>query len=157
MLPTQQTTTIDTLFLGEEEVQEAYPPLSVSMTLQDDVDVSRGSLIAKPNNQPKQTTELECMLCRLDKQAFVPGKKYILQHTTNKMRCMITNVQYVIDMNTLHKDESVDGLDVNMIGRVTLKTIQPLYYDRYEHNKQMGSFILVDETTFNTVAAGVVK
>jgi len=143
---------IDTL---DGQVDEAFAPMSVSITLQDDIDVSRGNMIARPNNQPKSTQDIELMLCWLANEPLNARGKYILIHTTNQVRAMVKEVRYKVDINTLHRNQEDLTINMNDISRVNLRLAKPIFVDAYTKNRITGSVILVDESTNNTVAAGM--
>jgi len=129
----------------------------VTLLLEDDIDVSRGDMICRPHNQPSVTQDVDAMVCWLTEQRpLQAGAKYSLKHTTRWSRAMVKDLHYRLDVNTLHRDESASSLELNEIGRVTLRTTQPLFVDEYRRNRTTGSFILVDEATNSTVAAGMI-
>ncbi|MFD1723023.1 sulfate adenylyltransferase subunit 1 [Amnibacterium endophyticum] len=137
-------------------VDEAYPPMSVVVRLADEIDISRGDLICRPHNAPTTTQNLDAQICWMDERApLTPGKVYALKHTTRWARAKVTEVDYRVDVNTLHRDQEATSLGLNEIGRVRLRTTQPLFVDPYSENRTTGSFILVDETTNRTVGAGM--
>lgn len=138
-------------------VEEAMPPMSVTMRLEDDIDISRGDMICRPHNQPEVGQEIDAMICWLSETAVLrPGTKYAIKHTTRWARTLVKDLQYRLDINTLHRDESADQLVLNEIGRIRLRTTQPLFFDPYRQNRETGSFILVDEATNATVGAGMI-
>jgi len=137
-------------------VDEAFPPMSVTVRLEDDLDVSRGDMICRPHNQPRVTQDVDAMICWLSEQPMRPRGKYVIKHTSREARAMLTDLQYRLDVNTLHRDEEADALSLNEIGRVSLRTTLPLFVDEYRRNRTTGSFILVDEGTYATVAAGMI-
>jgi bifunctional enzyme CysN/CysC len=157
VLPSGFTTRIEAIDTADGPVQEAFPPMSVVVRLADELDVSRGDMICRPHNAPHSAQDVEAMICWMDEQdAIVPGKKYALKHTTRNVRTVVRDVQYRLDVNTLHRAENPGSLSLNEIGRVTLRTTQPLFVDEYRRNRSTGGFILVDEATNRTVAAGIV-
>ncbi len=155
-LPTGFTSKIKTINCGKADVAEAFPPMSVCMTLEDDIDTSRGDMIVRVKNQPEATQDLDVMLCWLGDNKLVVGKKYIIRHTSNEARTIIKEIQYKVDINTLHRLKEDKNIAMNDISRVTLRTTKPLLVDSYKNNKSTGSFIIVDEGDFNTVAAGMI-
>lgn len=157
LLPSGFTSRIAAIDTFDGEVEQAFPPQSVSILLEDDLDLSRGDMIVRPNNQPKVSQDVEVMLCWFDqhKPLQVRGK-YTVLHTTNEVRCMVKEVRYKLDINTLHRDQEDRSLEMNDIGRVVLRTTRPLYFDSYHRNRITGSLILIDEATNNTVAAGMI-
>jgi bifunctional enzyme CysN/CysC len=131
--------------------------MSVTMTLDDDLDVSRGDMICRPHNHASVGQDIDAQLCWLtDRSELRPGAKLTIKHTTRTARAMVRELLYRLDVNTLHRDETARSLELNEIGRVTLRTTQPLFFDEYRRNRSTGSFILVDETTNNTVGAGMI-
>jgi bifunctional enzyme CysN/CysC len=156
-LPSGFVTRIARIDTADGPVDEAYPPMSVTLLLEDDIDVSRGDMICRPHNQPTVTQDIDAMVCWLTEQrALQPGAKYSLKQTTRWSRAMVKDLHYRLDVNTLHRDESATSLELNEIGRVTLRTTQPFFVDEYRRNRTTGSFILVDEATNSTVAAGMI-
>jgi bifunctional enzyme CysN/CysC len=142
---------------GGEPITEAFPPEAVTLQLDDDLDVGRGDLICRPNNRPHVGQDIDAMVCWLAEGAsLTPGTKYTIHHTTRSTKARIRELDYRLDINTLHRDESTESLSLNEIGRVRLRTQQPLLFDPYRRNRATGSFILVDDTTNNTVAAGMI-
>ncbi|MQA27149.1 MAG: sulfate adenylyltransferase [Micromonosporaceae bacterium] len=157
VLPSGFTTRIAGIDHNGHEVDEAYPPMSVSVRLADELDVSRGDMICRPHNQPHVTQDVEAMICWMDEQRpLYPRAKYTVKHTTRTVRAMVKGLQYRLDVNTLHRDEDAARLELNEIGRVTLRTTQPLLCDEYRRNRTTGGFILIDEATNRTVAAGII-
>lgn len=156
VLPSGFTSKIKSIHLEEEELTEAFSPMSVTMTLEDEIDISRGDMIVRPNNKPDVEQDVEAMLCWLNEKAMVPNGKYALMHTTKDARCMIKDIQYKVDINTLHRLEEEKNIEMNDIARVKLRTTAPLFSDRYSRNRNTGSFILIDEATNVTVAAGMI-
>lgn len=150
---TSKIKSIDTL---EGPLEEAFAPMSVTMTLEDDIDISRGDMIVRPNNQPDQKQDLDVMLCWLNHKGPVPRAKYVIRHTSNEARCMIKDILYKVDINTLHRLEDDKNIGPNDIARVQLRTTKPLLVDSYDQNRNTGSIILVDEATNETVAAGMI-
>jgi bifunctional enzyme CysN/CysC len=131
--------------------------MSVTIRLADEIDISRGDMICRPKNQPTVGQDIEAMVCWMSEVgALRERQKLAIKHTTKWARTMVTDLQYRLDINTLHRDEEADELALNEIGRVSLRTTAPLFYDEYRRNRTTGSFILVDEATNNTVAAGMI-
>ncbi|HET8573296.1 MAG TPA: GTP-binding protein [Edaphocola sp.] len=156
VLPSGFTSKIKSIDTFDRSVEEAFAPMSVSVTLEDDIDVSRGNMIAKSNNLPQPVQEFDVMLCWLNDQPARPKAKYIIMHANNEQKAIIKDVVYKIDINTLDRDKDNKDLGMNDIGRVTIRTTQPLLVDSYRKNRITGSIILVDEATKNTVAAGMI-
>ena len=156
VLPSGFTSRIESIDTADGPIDEAFPPTSVTIRLTDDLDVSRGDMICRPHNQPHVTQDIDAMVCWLSETPMKPKGKYFIKHTTREARALLTDLQYRLDVNTLHRDESAEALSLNEIGRVTLRTTAPLFIDEYRRNRTTGSFILVDEATFATVAAGMI-
>lgn len=144
---------IDT-FSGE--VEEAFAPMSVSITLEDDIDISRGDMIVRSNNKPEAQQDIEVMLCWLNNDPAKPRAKYTIKHTSNEQKAMITEVLYKIDINTLNRSSDDTEMSMNDICKVRIRTTKPLMIDPYRENRTTGSIILVDDATNETVAAGMV-
>ena len=138
-------------------VDEAFAPMSVTLRLADEIDISRGDMIARRKNQPHVGQDIEAMVCWMSENTWLrEGAKLAIKHTTRWARALVKDLQYQLDVNTLHRYEDAVGLALNEIGRVTLRTTVPLFYDEYRRNRTTGSFILVDEATNNTVGAGMI-
>ncbi|QDP97360.1 sulfate adenylyltransferase subunit CysN [Microlunatus elymi] len=157
VLPSGMTSTIAGIDVFDQEVPEAFAPMSVVVRLTDDVDVSRGDMICRTKNMPEQTQDLDAMVCWMTTQPLRPRQKLAIKHTTRTARTVVKNVQYRLDVNTLHRDQDASELGLNEIGRVQLRVTQPLLVDSYERNRTTGSFILIDEATGVTVGAGMVN
>ena len=155
VLPSGLTSKIASIDTLDGPVDEAFAPMSVTLRLADDIDVSRGDMICRVNNRPTVGQDLEAMICWMTDQPLSVRNMYTLKHTTKSVRAMVKDMQYRLDINTLHRDDSVQQLGLNDIGRVTLRSTGPLFYDAYGRNRQTGSFILIDETTNRTVAGGM--
>ena len=139
------------------DVAEAFAPMSVTVTLEDEIDISRGDMIVKQNNPPQSSQQIEAMICWFSSEANLQEHgRYTLRHTTNDLKCLVRELKYKMDINTLHKLEDDREVRLNDIARVSLQTSAPLHYDRYRRNRATGSFILIDERTNNTVAAGMI-
>ncbi|MCB2195164.1 MAG: GTP-binding protein [Bacteroidetes bacterium] len=156
VLPSGLTSKIKSIDVFEGHVEEAFAPQSITLSLEDDIDISRGDLIIKDNGLPKSGQDIEMMMCWFHEKPMVLGGKYTLKHTTNDLRCVIRDVNYKIDVNTLEHIEGDKKVGLNDIAKITLKTTKPLYYDSYRKNRKTGSVILIDEATNNTVAAGMI-
>lgn len=155
-LPSGFTTTIKSIETFDGPVPEAFPPMSVVMTLNDEIDISRGDMIVKPNNQPEVSQDIELMVCWLHEKKLQIGGKYGIRHTTKEARCVIKDIRYKMNINTLHRLEDDFTIGLNDIGRILIRTTKPLLYDSYSRNRFTGSIILVDEFTNETVAAGMI-
>jgi sulfate adenylyltransferase subunit 1 (EFTu-like GTPase family) len=140
----------------DTEIDEAFPPMSVTVRLADDVDVSRGDMIARVKNAPSPSQDIDAMVCWMTNAPLKPRQKLAIKHTTRSGRAMVKDIQYRLDINTLHRDQETKELGLNEIGRIQLRTTVPLLCDPYSKNRTTGSFILIDEATNDTVAAGMV-
>jgi bifunctional enzyme CysN/CysC len=157
VLPSGFTSRIAAIDTADGPVAEAHPPMSVTIRLTDDLDVSRGDLICRPHNTPKPAQDLDALICWMDESATLqPGRKYAVKHTTRSARAVVREIQYRLDVNTLHRDESAQSLALNEIGRVRLRTTVPLLADEYRRNRTTGGFIVIDETTNRTVGAAMI-
>jgi len=157
VLPSGFTSQIASIDTADGPVSEAHPPMSVTIRLTDDLDIARGDLICRPHNAPKPIQDIDALVCWMDESApLEAGRKYAVKHTTRSARAVIREIQYRLDVNTLHRDESADGLRLNEIGRVRLRTTAPLLADPYRRNRTTGGFILIDESTNRTVGAGMI-
>jgi bifunctional enzyme CysN/CysC/sulfate adenylyltransferase subunit 1 len=157
VLPSGMTSRIAGIDLFDSEVDEAFPPMSVTVRLEDDVDVSRGDMICRPQNAPRPSQDIDAMVCWMTTAPLRPRQKLAIKHTTRMGRALVKDVQYRLDVNTLHRDLETKELGLNEIGRVQLRTTVPLLCDPYEKNRTTGSFILVDEATGVTVGAGMIN
>jgi len=156
VLPSGLTSKIKSIDTFNGPIEEAFVPMSISVTLEDDIDISRGDMIVKPNNQPEMTQDVDVMLCWMRATGPRPGAKYFLKHTTREVKAMIKEVIYKLDINTMQKNEGDLDIKMNDMARVRLRTTQPLMVDEYRKNRITGSLILIDEATNETVAAGTV-
>jgi bifunctional enzyme CysN/CysC len=156
VLPSGTRTRIRRIDTLDGPLEEAFAPLSVTMLLEDDVDVSRGDMICRADNRPVPSRELEAMLCWMADEPLNPSGRYQLKHTTQTVKAKVQDVRYRVDVNSLHRDREASELALNEIGRVTLRTSSPLFVDPYEKNRATGSFVLIDEGTNFTVGAGMV-
>tara|TARA_Y100000385_G_C13061080_1_gene624445 strand:+ start:551 stop:1816 length:1266 start_codon:yes stop_codon:yes gene_type:complete len=139
------------------EIEEAYPPMSVTILLENDLDLSRGDMIVRPNNAPKVTQDVDAMICWFDDDKMKsPRGRYTLRHTTQEVQCLIKEVKYTLDINTLHRNQEDLEVNMNDIARIKIRTTKPLFIDEYRKNRITGSFVLVDEGSNNTVAAGMI-
>lgn len=157
VLPSGFSTTIDKIESPSGEVDEAFPPMSVVMTLKDDLDISRGDMIVRENNQPEISQNLDMMVSWMNVRKMVPGAKYVLRHTTKEVRCIVKDIDYRLDINTLHRESEINELGLNDIGRVKIRTAQPIFFDSYKRNRTTGAVILIDEQTNETVGAGMIR
>ncbi len=150
---TSKVSSVDTL---DGPVAEAFPPMSVTLRLTDDLDISRGDMICRPHNQPETGQDIDAMLCWMTERPLTVSGRYVIKHTTRTARAIVRDLRYRLDITTLHRDESATSLTMNEIGRVELRTTAPLMYDEYRRNRTTGSFILIDEATNATVGAGII-
>jgi len=157
VLPSGFTSKIAGIDLFQSELAEAYPPMSVTVRLEDDIDVSRGDMICRPQNAPTPSQDIDAMVCWMSSTPLAPRQKLAIKHTTRVCRTLIKDVQYRLDVNSLHRDLETKHLGLNEIGRVQLRTTVPLLCDSYETNRSTGSFILIDEATGVTVGAGMIN
>lgn len=157
ILPSGFTSKISKIDSFDGELEVAFPPLSVTVLLEDDIDISRGDMLVRPNNVPKNSQDIDLMLCWFDhSKPLNPRGKYIIKHTTQEAKCMVKEIQYKLDINTLHREQEDLNIKVNDIARITIRTTKPLFFDAYRKNRITGSIILVDEGTNGTVAAGMI-
>jgi bifunctional enzyme CysN/CysC len=156
VLPSGFTTTVAGIDRHEGPLDQAFPPMSVTIRLADDLDVSRGDMICRPHNTPQVTQDVDAMVCWFSDRPMRAGSTFAVKHTTRWSRARAQTLHYRLDVNTLHRDEQHGALAMNDVGRVTLRTAVPLLIDEYRRNRVTGSFILVDEATFETVGAGMV-
>jgi sulfate adenylyltransferase large subunit len=156
-LPSGLTSKISKIELFDKEIDEAFPPMSVTVSLEDDIDVSRGDMLARVKNAPTPSQDIDAMVCWMTTAPLQPRQKLAIKHTTRTGRAMIKDIQYRLDINTLHRDQETKELGVNEIGRVQLRTTVPLLTDPYSKNRWTGSFILIDESTGITVGAGMIN
>jgi bifunctional enzyme CysN/CysC len=157
VLPSGFTTTIASIETADGPVAEAFPPMSVTIRLADELDVSRGDLICRPHNAPTAAQDIDAMVCWMDEsKPLTVGGKYAIKHTTRAARAVVRQLQYRLDVNSLHREETVDSLRLNEIGRVRLRTTVPLLADEYRRNRTTGGLILIDEATNRTVGAAMI-
>jgi sulfate adenylyltransferase subunit 1 len=156
-MPSGMESTISGIHTLTGELEEAFPPMSVTLTLTDDIDISRGDMLVRSENRPEGQQDLDVMLCWLNATPPRPRAKYVLRHTTTEARAMITEIQYKMDVNTLHRLEEDKDIKMNDIARVKIRSTKPIFADEYNQNRVTGSLILVDEATNETVAAGMIR
>ncbi|TDO43364.1 bifunctional enzyme CysN/CysC [Kribbella sp. VKM Ac-2527] len=157
VLPSGFSTTIASIETADGPVEEAFPMMSVTIRLTDEIDVSRGDMICRVHNTPAVTQDVDAMVCWMDDVPMRPGQRFAIKHTTRSARAMVKDLQYRLDVNSLHRDLAADHLGLNDIGRVRLRTTQPLLCDEYKRNRYTGGFVLIDESTNRTVGAGMVN
>jgi len=155
-MPSGFESTIKEIYNGDKLIEEAFPPMSITMTLNDEIDASRGDVIAKNDNQPDATQELDVMICWMNSSKLKPGAKYILRNTSNEVMGIVKEVSYKVDINNLEPLSDDKEIGMNDIGRVKIKTSKPVMVDAYKKNRGTGSLILVDSFSFETVGAGMV-
>ena len=155
-LPSQMQSRVKKMHCANLEIQEAYAPQSISIELEDDIDISRGDMIVKTTNQPQNSQEIDAMICWMGENPMQLNGKYSIQHTTRSGRAIIKDIVYVVDLNELKRIEGKTSMEKNGIARIKIKTTTPLFFDSYRTNRNTGSFILIDETNFNTVGAGMI-
>ncbi|MDP0490308.1 MAG: sulfate adenylyltransferase subunit CysN [Verrucomicrobiota bacterium JB023] len=156
VLPSGFKSKVKSIHTADGDLEEAYSPQSVTLTLEDEIDASRGDMIAKPNNQPKVEQNIEAMICWFSKTPLQARGKYLIKHTSLETKAIVQEIRYQVDINTLHKKEDAPTFEMNDIGRISLRTAAPLLHDAYRRNRTTGSFILVDPGTNETMGAGMI-
>lgn len=157
VLPSGFTSRIAAVETADGPVPEAFPPMSVTVRLTDELDISRGDMICRPNNAPAVAQDIEAMVCWMDEtRPLQLGGRYVIKHTTRSARAIVRGLHYRLDINSLHRDESAGELKLNEIGRVRFRTMVPLLVDEYRRNRTTGGFVIIDETTNRTVGAGMI-
>ncbi len=158
VMPTGTTSRIASILTADGEVSEAFPPMSVVITLEDDIAVSRGDILCRPNNRPSVSHDIEATVCWMDERSsLAEGRSYLLKHSTRTVRATAQTLHYRLDVNGLHRDETATKLELNEVGRLTFRCTEPLLVDDYTTNRSTGSFIIIDPTTNGTVGAGVIR
>ena len=155
VLPSRQKSRVKEIVMFDGNIDEAFTPLSVTLTMEDEIDASRGDMIVRPGNLPRSRDRIEAMLVWMDAQSMVPGKTYLFKHTTQTLPGTIDTLQYRVDVNTLHRDPAPQ-LELNEIGRVSISLTGPIHFDAYRRNRNTGAFIVIDRITNATVAAGMI-
>ena len=156
-LPSGFATRVARIDTFDGPVDEAFSPMAVSVLLEDEIDISRGDMICRPQNRPETGQDIDATICWMSESSILAsGAKLALKHTTRSVRALVKDLHYRLDINTLHRDEAANELTLNEIGRVSLRTTAPLFYDEYRRNRTTGSFILIDEATNETVGAGMI-
>jgi bifunctional enzyme CysN/CysC len=156
LLPSGFETRIAAIDAPSGPIEEAFPPMSVVIRLEDDLDASRGDMICRPHNAAVPTQDIDAMVSWMTDSPLTAGRQLAVKHTTRSARALVKELQYRIDVNTLHRDEESTSLRLNEVGRIRLRTTSPLFVDAYRRNRSTGGFILIDEATNNTVGAGMV-
>jgi sulfate adenylyltransferase subunit 1 (EFTu-like GTPase family) len=155
-LPSGRETRIAAIDTQDGELEEAFPPLSVTLRLEDELDVSRGDMIVHAGEEPPQARELEATLCWMHERPLTPGSRYRLKHTTRTVPARVEAIEWRLDVGSGGEETAPDHLALNDIGRVRLRLGQPVFADTYERNRETGSFILIEESTNDTAGAGLV-
>lgn len=156
VLPSGYESEIATIDMMNESLTEAHAPQSVSITIKDDIDISRGNMLVKTDNIPLEGQDITAMMCWFNPRPLLNGGKYLLKHTTNEVKCIVKEIVHKMDINSLEENTLDKEIKMNDIAKISLRTSQPLFYDSYEKNRNTGSFILVDEVTNETMAAGMI-
>lgn len=156
VLPSGFSSTVKEIYFGDKEIEEAFAPMSVTITLSDEIDISRGDMLMRTNNRAEAIQDIDIMLCWFNEKPLQAGGKYALKHTTRDARCMIKEIRYKMDINTLSRNESDKTIGMNDIARVHIRTTQALFADKYHRNRVSGSVILIDEATNETLGAGMI-
>jgi len=156
VLPSGFTTKIESIETIEGPIAEAFPPMSVTIRLKDEIDISRGDMIVRENNIPNVGQDFDVMMCWMNEKKLVLNGKYAIRHTTNEARCIVKDIKYKVNINTLHRMEDDKSIGLNEIARITLRTTKPFFFDKYKLNRITGSIILIDEFTNETLGAGMI-
>ena len=156
ILPSGFNSTIKTVELNGDKISEAFAPMSVTMTLEDEIDVSRGDMIVRENNAPTIGQDLDVLVTWMSSKPLQLRTKVVIKHTTNECLGMIKELKYKIDINTLHRIEDIDDITMNDIARISIRASKPLFYDAYQQNRHTGSIIIIDEQTNETIGAGMI-
>jgi len=156
ILPGGLKSVVNQIYLGDNSIDEAYAPMSVTLTLKENIDISRGNMLVKPNNQPEKVREFNAMLCWFNEKPLNPNSKYILRHTTADAICKVQEVIYKMDISTLTRNIVDETISMNDIFKARIKTNIDLFIDTYKINRKTGSFIFIDEATNETVAGGMI-
>ena len=156
ILPSGFVTTVKTIELYGEQIKEAFAPMSVTMTLEDEIDISRGDMIVRENNVPDVGQDIEVLVTWMSSNSLQSRTKVVIRHTTNECMAMIKEIKYKIEINTLHRQEGIEEIKMNDIARISIRTSKPLFYDTYKRNRQTGSLIIIDEQTNETIGAGII-
>ncbi len=157
VLPSGLRSKVKTIDFYDQQLDNAFAPQSIAVTLEDDIDISRGDMIVKPDDMPIESKEVEMKICWFNPKPMQNRGKYIIRHTTNEIKAMVTGVDYKVNINTLEHDYEDKEIKMNDIAKIRIKTAKPLFYDKYENNRQTGSVIFIDEHTNETVAAGMIE
>jgi sulfate adenylyltransferase subunit 1 len=156
VLPSGITSKIKSIDTFTGPVEEAFTPMSVTIRLEDEIDISRGDMIVRENNIPSVGQDFDVMICWMNEKKMNLNGKYAIKHTTRDARCIIKEIRYKVDINTLHRIEDDPNIGLNDIARISVRTTVPFFYDKYKINRTTGSIILIDEATNETVGAGMI-
>ena len=156
ILPSGFTSKISKIQLSDKEIDEAYAPMSVTMILEDEIDISRGDMIVKENNSPTVSQNLEVLITWMNENPLLPKKKVLIKHTSQEVKAIVEEISYELDINTLHKKEDVNNLKMNSIGRIRLRSAKSIFVDHYSRNRNTGSLILIDPNNHDTIGAGII-
>jgi sulfate adenylyltransferase subunit 1 len=156
VLPSGFTSTIKSVELNGEEIEQAFSPMSVTMRLNDEIDISRGDMIVRENNSPEVTQDIDVLVTWMSEKPLQSRTKVFVKHTTNECISMVKDIKYKVDINTLHRIEDVNQIEMNDIARISIRASKPLFVDAYERNRYTGSVILIDEQTNETIGAGMI-
>ncbi len=157
VLPSRLTSKVKSINLYDQELDRAFAPQSIAITLEDDIDISRGDMIVKSDDLPQESQDIEMKICWFNPRPMINGGKYILRHTTNEVKAIVKEVEFKLDINSLEKNFDDKEIKMNDIAKIRIKTAKPLFFDKYANNRQTGSIILIDEHTNETVAAGMIE
>ena len=156
VLPSGFLSSIKSIELDGNQISEAFAPMSITMTLEDEIDISRGDMIVRENNTPTIGQELDVLVTWMNNKSLNPRTKVIIKHTTNECLAIVKEIKYKVDINTLHRIENIEKLEMNEIGRITIRLAKPIFYDSYYKNRQTGSLIIIDEQTNETIGAAMI-
>lgn len=156
VLPSGFTSKIKNIHFGDKIIDEAFVPQSISIEIEDDIDISRGDTIVRENNLPKQSQDIDAMICWLGDKPLSPNQKFILKHTTKEVKAKVNSIKYKMDISNLSRIQDIAEIKMNDIARINIRTTSPLFFDSYQKNRNTGSFILIDESSHLTVGAGMI-
>jgi sulfate adenylyltransferase subunit 1 len=156
VLPSGFTTKIKTIEFDGKPLGAAFAPMSVVMTLEDEIDISRGDMLVRPNNQPIAEQNIDVMVCWMNKKPLSGRTKLLVKHTTKECMAIVNDLQYKVNVNTLHREKDIEQVEMNDIARISIRTAQPLFFDPYLRNRTTGSLIFIDPGTYETVGAGMI-
>jgi sulfate adenylyltransferase subunit 1 len=156
VLPSGFTSRIKTIELNGEQLPAAYAPMSVVMTLHDEIDISRGDMLVRPNNQPEAEQNFDVMVCWMNQRPLLPRTKLLVKHTTKECMAIVNDIHYKVNVNTLHREQGIESIAMNDIARISVRSAQPLFFDPYLRNRTTGALIFIDPGTYETVGAGMI-